>query len=182
MSNLSFSKTLKILEISKEDLNELRGICGFGESEEFSESQIETLREVIQQRHQSGAESYAEAWTQLQAEVVPVEAQPVSKRTEADELIDQGEAQAQADYHRVRRKLGVYSDEVDTVVITAYLNKLNLLFKQQRVQQAILEEPDELTKKPGPLMSRLNERLAAQREQIALPASTTSSSGTSSVE
>lgn len=177
----SFSKALKTLSINKDDLNELQSLCGWDNKEEFSDAEMEMLTEIVQRKNE-GAESYAVAYGQMQVEVVPVEAEPVPKRTEADELIDQGEAQAEVDYHRVKSKLGLYSNEVDTVVITAYLNKLNFLFKKDRVQQAVLEEPDDLVKKPGPLMSRLNERLAAQREQVALPASTTSSSETSSAE
>lgn len=183
MSNQSFSKTLKTLEISKEDLTELLGICGLGEIEEFSESDIEMLKEVVQHK-QSGAITYTEAWQQMQAEVVPVEAEPVAKRTEVDNLIDQVEEQAVEDYQRAQQKLGQCSEEVDMVVVTAYLHKLNSLFKQGKVQRATLEQPDELAKKPGPLMSRLNERLAAQApvNQTALPASTTSLPETSSAE
>ncbi|NJM68638.1 MAG: hypothetical protein HC851_24740, partial [Acaryochloris sp. RU_4_1] len=102
MSNLSFSKTIKTLKISKEDLSQLCTICGLGESkEEFSDSEIETLQEVVQQRIDSGAESYAEAWQQLQAEVVPVDAKPVQKSDGTDNILEQAEHIADQDGQKV---------------------------------------------------------------------------------
>lgn len=179
----SFSKALKTLSITKEDLNELQALYGWESKEEFSDSEMQTLTEIVQ-RKSEGVESYALAYEQIQAEVVPVEAEPVAERTDADELIDQAEEQAVEDYQRAQQKLGQCSNELDTVVVSAYLHKLNSLFRQGRVQRATLEDPDELAKKPGPLMSRLNERLAAQApvNQTALPVSTTSSPETSSAE
>lgn len=179
----SFSKALKTLSLTKDDMSEIQALCGWENKEEFSDSEMETLTEIVQ-RKSEGAGSYAVAYEQMQTEVVPVEAEPVAKRTEVDNLIDQVEEQAVEDYQRAQQKLGQCSEEVDMVVVTAYLHKLNSLFKQGKVQRATLEQPDELAKKPGPLMSRLNERLAAQApvNQTALPASTTSLPETSSAE
>ncbi|NJM68378.1 MAG: hypothetical protein HC851_23295 [Acaryochloris sp. RU_4_1] len=177
MSNLSFSKTLKTLEISKENLNQLCTICGFGESkEEFSDSEIETLQEVIQQRNQSGVESYTEAWQQLQAEVVPVDAKPVQKSDGTDNILEQAEHIADQDGQKVLQQLDGYGEDLQKAVLGAYMNRLNYIFEHAGVQRAVLEEPNELEKKSGPFTSRLNERLADQKDQVALPAASTISS------
>lgn len=177
MSNLSFSKALKTLEISKEDLIELRGICGLGEIEEFSESDINTLREVVQYK-QNGATTYAEAWQQMQAEVVPVDAEPVQKSDGTDNILERAEQIAVEDGERVLNTLDGYGDDLQKAVLGAYMSRLNNVFENARVQKAVVEEPDELAKKPGPFTSRLRERLAGQANPTALPASTNSSTET----
>lgn len=176
MSNLSFSKTLKTLEISKEDLTKLRGICGLGEIEEFSESDIEMLKEVVQHK-QSGAITYTEAWQQMQAEVVPVEAEPVAEKSDGtDHILERAEQIADEDGERVLHTLDGYGDDLQKAVLGAYMSRLNHVFENARVQSAVVGEPDELAKKPGPFTSRLRERLAGQTKQTALPAASTSSS------
>ncbi len=178
MSNLSFSRTLKTLEISKEDLTELRNICGFGESEEFSKSQVETLKEVVQ-RKQGGAETYAAAYEQMQAEVVPADAQPVAEKSDGtDSILERAERIADQDGQRVLQTLDGYGDDLQTAVMGAYMNRLNYIFETARVQKAVVEDPNELAKKSGPFTSRLRERLAAQATPTALPASTNSSTET----
>ncbi|ABW32955.1 hypothetical protein [Acaryochloris marina] len=178
MSNQSFSKTLKTLQISKEDLIELRGICGLGETEEFSESDIEMLKEVVQHK-QSGAITYTEAWQQIQAEVVPVEAEPVAEKSDGtDHILERAEKIADEDGERVLQTLDGYGDDLQKAVLGAYMSRLNHVFANARVQKAVVEDPDELAKKPGPFTSRLRERLAAQAKQTALPASTNSSTET----
>lgn len=178
----SFSKALKTLSITKEELNELQALYGWESKEEFSDSEMQTLTEIVQRKNE-GAESYAEAWQQIQAEVVPVEAEPVAEKSDGtDHILERAEKIADEDGERVLRSLDGYGDDLQTAVTGAYMNRLNHLFQNARVQKAVVEEPDELAKKPGPFTSRLRERLAAQAKQTALPASTTSSTETSPTE
>ncbi|MGR3278557.1 hypothetical protein ACSYAD_26020 [Acaryochloris marina NIES-2412] len=173
----SFSKVLKTLSITKEDLNELQALYGWENKEEFSDSEMETLTEIVQRKGE-GAESYAIAYEQIKAEVVPVEAEPVQKSDGTDHILERAEQIADEDGERVLTTLGGYGDDLQKAVLGAYMSRLNHVFENARVQQAVVEDSDELAKKPGPFTSRLRERqqLAAQAKPTALPAASTNSS------
>ena len=174
----SFSKALKTLSITKEDLNELQALYGWESKEEFSDSEMETLTEIVQRKNE-GADSYAVAYEQMQAEVVPVDAEPVAEKSDGtDHILERAEQIADQDGEKVLQTLDGYGDDLQKAVLGAYMSRLNHVFENARVQQAVVEEPDELAKKPGPFTSRLRDRLAGQANQTALPASMTSSTET----
>lgn len=174
----SFSKALKTLSLTKDDMSEIQSLYGWESKEEFSDSEMETLTEIVQRKGE-GAESYAIAYEQIQAEVVPVEAEPVAEKSDGtDHILERAEQIADEDGERVLTTLGGYGDDLQKAVLGAYMSRLNHVFENARVQQAVVEDSNELAKKPGPFTSRLRERqqLAAQAKPTALPAASTNSS------
>lgn len=91
--NLSSAQVLKELNINKEDLEKLCDICQLGQPKDFTPQQMETLSEVIQRRL-DGANSFAEAYAQMQAEVTPVEAEPVDDQVVESDVLDNAEESA----------------------------------------------------------------------------------------
>ena len=100
--NLSFSKAIKTLNLDKDALTELCEICQLGQPKEFTPEQMEILSEVIQRRL-DGANSFAEAYAQIQSEVTPVEAEPVDDQEVESDLLDNAEQSALRDAQLLRQ-------------------------------------------------------------------------------
>lgn len=183
--NLSFSKAVKTLGISKEELVELCEACQLGQPKEFTPKEIEGLLEVIRRRGE-GAETYAEVFQQMLAEVTPTEAEPVDSDTDSDgveQIFEETQQIAKEDHDRVINNLHGYGGDLQDAVVQVYLTEMNVLFQNREMRQAIVtEEPDQLAKKPGLFTSRAREFLAAQAKSAALPPSATSLTETSSPE
>lgn len=183
--NLSFSKAIKALNIDKEALTELCEICQLGQRKEFTPEEIQGLSEVVQRRL-DGANSYAEAYDQLMAEVTPADAEPVVSDAEPDgveQIFEETQQIAKEDHDRVIGNLHDYGGDLQDAVVQVYLTELNALFQNREMRKAIVTEaPDQLAKKPGLFTSKARAFLAAQAKSAALPPSATSLTETSSPE
>ncbi|BDM83540.1 hypothetical protein [Acaryochloris marina] len=160
-------------------------ICQLGQPKEFTPEEIRGLSEVIQRRV-DGANSYAEAYDQLLAEVTPAEVEPVDSDTGSDgveQIFEETQQIAKEDHDRVINNLHGYGGDLQDAVVQVYLTEMNALFQNREMRKAIVTEaPEQLAKKPGLFTSRAREFLAAQAKSAALPPSATSLTETSSPE
>lgn len=183
--NISSDQVLKKLNINKEDLEKLCEICHLGQLNEFTPEQLETFFEVIQRRL-DGANSFAEAYAQMQAEVKPVAVESVGSDAEPDgvqRVFQETQQIAREDHRRVITNLHEYGGDLQEAVVEVYLTEMNALFSNPQMGRAVVtEEPQQLAKKPGLFTSRAREFLAAQAKSAALPPSAISSTETSSPE
>ena len=170
--NLSFSKAIKELGIAKEELVELCEACQLGQPKEFTPEQIEGLLEVIRRRGE-GAETYAEVFQQMLAEVSPVEAEPVDDQVIESDLLDNAEQSALRDAQLLRQMGNHNTKAVAQAWQRTYDAKFTEIMESGEIA-AVLEEGDLTALLGKPKILELADKRVQQirsRTAKALPAS-----------
>lgn len=169
---MSFSKALKQLNVTKEDLEKLCEICELGQRKEFNPEEIQGLSEIVQRRL-DGANSFAEAYDQLLAEVSPADAEPVDDQEIESDLLDNAEQSAIRDAQLLRQMGNHNTKAVAQAWQRTYDAKFTEIMESGEIT-AVLEEGDLTALLGKPKILELADKRVHQirsRTAKALPAS-----------